>query len=311
MTTTPRIAVVVPCFNDGAFVEDAVASVREPEPTEVVVVDDGSTAAATKEVLARLEARGVRVVRQANAGLAAARMAGVAATAARYVFPLDADDQLEPGALGVLADVLDEDPTVAFAYGHIVFTGDRVGGRKAQPWDPFTLLYANRWGAQCLYRREALLAVGGWSFPDIYEDWDLLLALAEHGYRGRPVDQLVLHYRRHSSPRLSTRGYRRYGQLYRRLRERHRPLFEARAALARASGTPRWRRVAYPLLLGSRRFAPYWLFFGVEVLRDRLARTRRALRRRRPDDGVAAATVAVAAAPPDEVARVLSSPGRR
>jgi glycosyltransferase involved in cell wall biosynthesis len=266
-----RVAVVIPCFNDGAYVGDAVASVREQEPVELVVVDDGSTDEATRTTLAGLAAAGTRVERRENGGLSAARMTGVRATSAPYVFALDADDELEPRCLARLADALDADRSVAFTYGHLVFTGDMTGGRRAQPWDPFTLLYANRWGAPCLYRRDALLAVGGWSLPDVYEDWDLLMALAEHGYRGAPVDQLVLHYRRHASARMNRTGHRRHAALYNAVKRRHEPLFARRHELARESGTPLWRRLAYPLLLGSRPLYPFALYHALERLRSRRA----------------------------------------
>jgi glycosyltransferase involved in cell wall biosynthesis len=266
-----RIAVVIPCFNDGVYVGGAVASVDEPDPVEVVVVDDGSTDVATIAALEELEQGGVRIVRRENGGLSAARMTGVQATAAPYVFPLDADDELEPGCLGALADALDADESVAFAYGHLVFTGDTAGGRTAQPWDPFTLLYANRWGAACLYRREALVDAGGWSFPDVYEDWDLLLGLAERDYRGLPVDRLVLRYRRHGDARMNRLGHGRHAEVYKRVRSRHPELYARRRELAEQCGTPRWRRLVYPLLLGSRPLYPFAVYHQIERLRSRRA----------------------------------------
>jgi glycosyltransferase involved in cell wall biosynthesis len=272
---TARVAVVIPCFNDGAFVCDALSSIEEREPVEIVIVNDGSSDPGTIETLSRLAAEGVDVRHQPNRGLSAARMAGVAATSASYVFPLDADDEIEPGCLAVLADALDEDDSLSFVYGHLEFTGTRVGGRRAQEWNPFTLLYANRWGANCLYRREALLAVGGWSFPDIYEDWDLLLALAERGYRGAPVDQLVLHYRRHASARMNTTGHERYATLYGQLKARHPDLFARHAELAAEYRVPRWRRVVYPLFFGARRLYPFTVHRAVGVLRDQYARRAR------------------------------------
>src|SRR5712691_7353690 len=97
-----RVAVVIACFDDGATLREAVDSARAQEPVELVVVDDGSTDAGTLDVMRGLEAEGVLVVHQPNAGLPAARMAGVHATSAPYVSPLDADDELVPGALGAL-----------------------------------------------------------------------------------------------------------------------------------------------------------------------------------------------------------------
>src|SRR6059058_1411657 len=93
VTEAPRIAVIVPCFNDGELVAEAVSSVIEREPVELVVVDDASSDAGTADVLDRLRREGVPVVRHArNLGLPAARMTGLRASSAPFVFPLDADD---------------------------------------------------------------------------------------------------------------------------------------------------------------------------------------------------------------------------
>src|ERR1043166_895150 len=105
----PRVAVVVPCFDDGETLSTALASLAGQEEHELVVVDDGSTDPDTLTVLAELERNGVQVVRRPNGGLSAARMSGVEATSAPYVMPLDADDALAPGALRALADALDAD----------------------------------------------------------------------------------------------------------------------------------------------------------------------------------------------------------
>src|SRR5207244_1331271 len=80
-----------------------------------------------------LAASGVHVVHQANAGPGAARMAGVAATHAPYVLPLDADDLLAPGSLAALANELDRAPAVDVAWGDFeLFTpqGGRVLARS-------------------------------------------------------------------------------------------------------------------------------------------------------------------------------------
>ena len=109
---------IVPCHNDGRYLGEALASIREGESVEVVVVDDASTDQATTALLSRLEARGARVVRhEENRGLSEARLTGLRATAAPYVFPLDADDLLVPGVLAAMADVLDADPELAACYG--------------------------------------------------------------------------------------------------------------------------------------------------------------------------------------------------
>src|SRR5438874_5590616 len=159
----PRVAVVVPCFDDGETLPDALASLAEQEPHELVVVDDGSTDPATLETLADVERRGVRVVRRANGGLSAARMTGVEQTSAPYVMPLDADDAFAPGALAALADALDADANVVMAWGDIQVWGEIDAtlepGHRLDPWQ---IVYLNTLPVASMVRRTALLSVGGW-----------------------------------------------------------------------------------------------------------------------------------------------------
>ncbi len=266
-----RCSLVIPCFNDGAFVTDAVASVREDEPVELVIVDDGSNDPGTLAVLDRLRGEGIHVIQQKNAGLAAARMRGVAETSAPFVFCLDSDDELAPGALGLLADALEANPGAAFALGKLELFGARSEVRSFPPWDPWRLLYVNHWTAHGLYRRQELMAVGGWTLADCYEDWDLLLALAEHGSSPVILDDVAVRYRQHAGARMSTRCRHRHAEIYSLLRQRHRALFKRRRELARKSPAGFWIRVGFPLFLGSRRLYP--LAINRQVDRVRAVRT--------------------------------------
>ncbi|MEA2268531.1 MAG: hypothetical protein QOC64_1141, partial [Solirubrobacteraceae bacterium] len=95
----PSVSAVIPVFNGEAFVADAVDSVlgQTHAPAECIVVDDGSTDA-TAEVVARF-GDAVRLIRQRNAGVSAARNRGAAAATGRYVAFLDADDAWAPAKL--------------------------------------------------------------------------------------------------------------------------------------------------------------------------------------------------------------------
>src|SRR5260370_41505597 len=94
----PRIAVVIPCYNDGEFLRDAVGSLTGQEAHELVVVDDGSNDHLTVTGLRELESAGTLVLHQPNHGVSAARRAGVRATSAPYSFPLDRDQKVAPRA---------------------------------------------------------------------------------------------------------------------------------------------------------------------------------------------------------------------
>jgi len=245
-----RIAVVIPCFNDGATLRETLASIDEPEPIELVVVNDGSDDPETLSALAELEANGVRVVHQENRGLSAARMAGVATTSAAYVSALDADDLEAPGALTALADALDADPSASVAWGDVQNFGDNaVMRRLGKTLDPWLITYVNELPADAMVRRAALVEAGGWELKGGYEDWDLWMALADRGVRGIHVPVVTGWYRVRTS-RMLGETQKRHGAQLDLLRERHPRLFAERAANRRRSPAPLRCKLLFPLIDG-------------------------------------------------------------
>ena len=253
-----RVAVIVPCFNDGHVVGQAVDSIDEPEPIEIVVVDDASTDPFTLATLDRLRACGVRVARhERNRGLSAARMTGLDSTTAPYVFPLDADDLAVPGTLSQLADGLDTRPDVAVYFGDYAEFGTHSRVRHApERLDGYRIAYRNDYPVSSLFRRTALTEVGGWR--DVagevgYEDWHLWMTLVEGGHAGRHIGRgtVVLRRRLHGQRMLSDAG-RRHRQLYAHLRRLHPRLFSEIGIHRRHSDIPAPLRALYPLLFGAR-----------------------------------------------------------
>lgn len=230
----PQTTCVIPCYNHGAFVAEAVRSclAQTGGAVEVVVVDDGSDDGTTPRACDALEAPCVRVVHQANAGLPAARNAGAAlAEGAQLVF-LDADDWIEPDFVATLTRALEEDPSASHAYCHERLTdlGQGVVWRVPR-WDPIQLLVTNLHPVTCLVRRERFEAVGGFdaTMTRGYEDWDLWLRFATRGWHGVRVPEVLFNWRRHRRQTMIDEACSRHGELYRRLLENHRAYFEAHA----------------------------------------------------------------------------------
>jgi glycosyltransferase involved in cell wall biosynthesis len=256
----PRVCVIVSCFNDGFFTLEAVESVAEEEPVELVVVDDGSTEGHTLKALDELRDRGIRVIRRENGGPGAARMTGVENTAARYVYPLDSDDRLVPGALARMCDALETAPEAGFAYGDFEVFGE-FRGLYSSPakFSLWAQTYANFIPGLSLIRRDALVAVGGWELPHGYEDWDLWLKLGEAGWTGVKVPWVVFERRIEGSERRFQTQRPRHRAQVEALRKRHPASFQNRRALARREGIPLRHRLAYPVIFGirNRNLLPY------------------------------------------------------
>lgn len=266
---------IVPCFNDGGLVRQAVRSVDEDEPVEVVVVDDRSTDPVTLEVLAGLEAEGVRVLHQPqNGGVAAARQAGLLGSTGPFVFPLDADDLAVPGALAAMADRLEAATEAVVCFGDYAEFGDSELVRGVpERLDPFRLAYINEYPISSLFRRSALESLGGF-VPNSYggrsyEDWNLWMTLAEAGAEGVHLGPGRLSYRRrlHGERKLQS-GKRRHKALYQELRGEHQPLFGDLPRHRRSSDMSTVRKLLYPVLYGGRR--RFRFESGAKALLDRL-----------------------------------------
>ncbi|HWI07912.1 MAG TPA: glycosyltransferase family 2 protein [Solirubrobacteraceae bacterium] len=255
----PRVAVIIPCYEDGELAAGAVASVREREPVELVVVDDGSRDAPTLAALERLEAQGVRVIRHDdNRGLAQARTTGLHATSAPFVFPLDADDEAVAGVLAAMATRLENEPWADVCFGDY-FEFGQLELVRAVPseLDPYRLAFTNEYPVSAMFRRSVLEAVDGWRPIDAYEDWHLWMTLAERGTRAIHLGPGHITYRRrlHGS-RMLTAARRVHPQLYARLRREHAQLFDDLPAHRRRSTLSLQRKLLYPVVYGGRtRFA--------------------------------------------------------
>jgi glycosyltransferase involved in cell wall biosynthesis len=247
---TPLISVVVPCFNHGRFLREALTSAVSPSrDVEIVVVDDGSTDN-TPDVVATLETPSdLRFIRQQNTGLAGARNRGLRESRGRYLVFLDADDRLAPGALDTGASLLDEHPECAFVFGRCVMmdAGGTLLPTSAQPRilrDQYRELLRRNYiwtPAVVMFRREAVERAGGFdTHANAAADYELYLHVARH----HPVcdhGQVVAHYRRH--------GANMSGNAAQMLREtlavlhRQRPFLEGDEAslMAYAEGLRGWQ----------------------------------------------------------------------
>lgn len=222
----PAVSVIIPCYNLGRYLDEAVESVRAQTfaDHEIVIVDDGSTDDDTKALLGAWHKPGTRLIRSENKGLPAAKNLGIANTTGRYICALDADDRLEPTMLEKSVAALEAEPTVAFVSHWLRYFGDATGD-----WTPAdcgfpALLDVNTVNGAALVRRTAVDAVGGYdeTFRSGCEDWDFWITLVERGYAGRILPEVLFHYRRREgSMSRAMQEQEGHPALYRKLVTKH------------------------------------------------------------------------------------------
>lgn len=202
-----RVSVIIPNYNHGEFLGEAVASVRAMRraDVEMIVVDDGSTDECTRTEVDVIEATGVHVIRQDNQGPAAARNVGIIASSGRYILPLDADDRLRPNFIERGVEILDANPKIGVIYGDAErIAGNGMDSRRplgfwgVGPFDRSALLYRNYIPVCALYRRIVWEQNGGYdrNVPfHLGEDWDFWIGALEHGWEFHYIPEIVFDYR--------------------------------------------------------------------------------------------------------------------
>ncbi len=207
-----RVTVVIAAYNAATFLPETLDSVLAQSLTdiEVIIVDDGSTDR-TPEILETYSDNRLRVLRQPNGGVSAARNAGLAVAGAPYVFFLDADDILLPDALSRMVTVLDENPQHVACFAHHIRIrpdGVELTERADLAWKLFPAHDTLRYlisknfivcGAICI-RTDTARSVDGFNSTLKWgEDWEFWCRLAVHGDFAAMRDDIVLLYRQHFS----------------------------------------------------------------------------------------------------------------
>lgn len=226
----PLVSVVIPCYNYGRFLDEAIASVRAQtlRDVEIIVVDDGSTDGVTHEVLGTLEETGdVILVRQENQGAPAARNAGLRLATGLYVCCLDADDTMEPTYLEKCVLLMEGNAGVSLAYSWLRVTGSEERIWRSESLDLDRLRYYNHVSISAVFRREAGLSGGGFcaAMREGYEDWEFWLRLGAEGHRGEVIPEPLVNYRRHPAAFMN-RARKRHAELFDHIYRRNREVFE-------------------------------------------------------------------------------------
>ena len=182
----------MPAYNVAGFVGAAIESVlgQTHQDWTLRVVDDGSTDD-TAGVVERYSDPRIRLIRQANSGVSAARNRGLATIDGAAVLFLDGDDWLAPDALARLAATLQDNPDAVAAYGSYCFVSEDGTRRLDSKSGPFPSgdilprllvqnLFAN--GGHLLIRAAAVRRQVGFRSDIRYgEDWEFWCRIAALG----------------------------------------------------------------------------------------------------------------------------------
>jgi glycosyltransferase involved in cell wall biosynthesis len=198
------VSVIIPTWNRAREVCAAIDSAlaQTARPLEIIVVDDGSTDD-TAGVLARY-GDAIRVVRQHNQGVAAARNAGIAAARGELLAFLDSDDVWLPRKLELQLQRFDAEPELGLVHcgAHFDGAGARLGGLEG--WVATEILRLDRdvivaHGSSVMVPRRVADEIGGFDVRmHVSEDWDFCYRVAAR-HRIGFVPEVLVRCARHTS----------------------------------------------------------------------------------------------------------------
>ncbi len=213
----PLVSILVPCHNAAQWVEEAVRSaLTQTWPhTEVIVIDDGSS----DESVAVLKRFGdaIQLIARENRGGNPTRNELAGHARGEWLQFLDADDALLPDKIEKQMERVEAVPAADVIYGPLVIEDHTVGDVVRREWRPhrtdgrhdawtYHLSWRLTQTGGALFRRSALLSVGGWNNDQACcQDNELFFRLLQEGRTFVHCDHAGAMYRRFSGTSVSTR----------------------------------------------------------------------------------------------------------
>ncbi len=199
MSLRPKISVVIPCYNQGHYINEAVESVLSQtyQDFEIVIVNDGSTDNFTNELFSSFLNPKIKIITTKNNGVVSARNIGIKESKGEYILPLDSDDKIGKEYLEKAVEILDQNKGIGIVYCNAEFFGDKKGKWKLPEYSLEKMLLKNIIFCSALFRKKDWEKVGGYnSNMELgLEDWDFWLSLIEIGIKVFKIPEILFYYR--------------------------------------------------------------------------------------------------------------------
>ena len=193
------VSVIVPCFNDGAYIEEAIDSIKAQtyKNIEVVICNDGSTDKFTLEILDKLKSRGFMVLDLQNKGPSVARNEGIKVANGDYILPLDSDDCIESTYVEKAVNLLESDENIGAVYCHGELFGAAKGKWELPDYSIERMIVDNVVFVTALFRKSDWERAGGFCehFKHGVEDYDFWLSILGLGKQIVQIPEILFFYR--------------------------------------------------------------------------------------------------------------------
>ncbi|WP_223549294.1 glycosyltransferase family A protein [Aestuariivivens sp. NBU2969] len=196
----PLVSVIVPCFNQAAFLDDALQSVLDQVYTnwECIIINDGSTdnTKTKSEYWTKLDAR-FGYLEQVNYGVSTARNNGIKTAKGSYILPLDADDKIGKDYLHQAVKAFIQNKNLKLVYCKAAKFGAISGAWNLKPFSRFNLAISNIIFSSALFKRDDWQKIGGYdkNMTQGLEDWEFWIHLLKYGGDVVQLNKVGFYYR--------------------------------------------------------------------------------------------------------------------
>ncbi|MCI8875050.1 MAG: glycosyltransferase [Lachnospiraceae bacterium] len=226
-----KVSVIMPCYNDGKYIEEAVESVfaQTYKNIELIVIDDGSDEQETIDILNRLGDR-IVLLKTNHLRPAGARNYGITRATGKYILPVDSDDKIDSTYVAKAVEILEKNQNIGVVYCEADLFGEKSGKWDLPSYSFDKMLLDNVVFVTALFYREDWEKVGGFNTHMLagMEDYDFWLAILALGKEIYQIPEILFHYR--IKPVSRTTGFQSdYVQMqatYRQIYDNHKEFFE-------------------------------------------------------------------------------------
>ena len=199
MDKSVLVSVIIPCYNQGEFLEECLTSVfaSSYKLVEVIVVNDGSTDN-TKSIIDELQNKFIfQVIHQENKGLDETRNLGIRVANGKYILPLDSDDKIGQTYIENAFKTLELNLNIGIVYCKAILFGEKQGEWVLPNYSFEQILTQNLIFNCALFRKEDYDKTKGYNsnMKEGWEDWDFWLSLIELGLEVECLEEVGFYYR--------------------------------------------------------------------------------------------------------------------
>ncbi len=194
-----KVSVIMPCFNDGAYIQEAIDSVLKQtyQNIEIIIIDDGSDDENTKKIIDELSHPKIRVLHTQRLRPAGARNYGISHAEGKYILPVDSDDRIEPDYVEKAIKIMESNENIGVVYCYADLFGEAKGRWELPNYDFRTMLLDNIVFVTAMFYKSDWEKVGGFNtkMKAGMEDYDFWLSILELGKEIYQIPEVLFHYR--------------------------------------------------------------------------------------------------------------------